>query len=182
MSHCKSYANQDFKTADFWKHFPRHTKPSEKSTRNRNGPAFVKGSVPERPGYRIKTSAYDEALGTQNHANGRAIRCPSTLAMNSDGKRWVLAVSSNSMPLKSGPRRCILAGHHGEARQSTFSARATDCPNAISAHQNYYFWGPHTSMGEFASKGPQLDTSGRLNLTPLLTGDCRLYTIPQRGE
>ena len=114
---------------------------------------------PRTSGIPHKTSPYEEALGTQNHANGRAIRCPSTLAMNSDGKRWVLAVSSNSMPLKSGPRRCILAGNYGEARQSTFSAHATDCPNAISAHQNYYFWGPHTSMGEFASKGPQLDTS-----------------------
>ena len=71
----------------------------------------------------------------------------------------VQAVSSNSMPPNGRAKTGILAGNYGEARQSTFSAHATDCPNAISAHQNYYFWGPHTSMGEFASKGPQLDTS-----------------------
>ena len=103
-------------------------------------------AVPERPGYTHKTSPYEEALGTQNHANGRAIRCPSTLAMNSDGKRWVLAVSSNSMPLKSGPKRAFWLATTPEARQSTFSA-ALRTPNAISAHQNYCFWGPHTSMG-----------------------------------
>ena len=62
---------------------------------------------PRTSGIPHKTSPYEEALGTQNHANGRAIRCPSTLAMNSDGKRWVLAVSSNSMPLKSGPKRAF---------------------------------------------------------------------------
>ena len=46
------------------------------------------------------------------------------------------AVSSNSMPPNERAKTGILAGNYGEARQSTFSARATDCPNAISAHQN----------------------------------------------
>jgi len=95
----------------------------------------------------------------------------------------VQAVSSNSMPPNERAKTGILAGNYGEARQSTFSARATGCPTRLVRTKNYYFWGPHISMREFASKSLQIDTSGRLNLTPLLTGDCRLvHTIPQRGE
>jgi len=56
--------------------------------------------------------------------------------MNSEWEEMVLAVSSNSMPPNERAKTGILTGPYGEARQSTFSARATDCPNAISAHQN----------------------------------------------
>jgi len=92
------------------------------------------------------------------------------------------AVSSNSMPLKSGPKRAFWLAT--TARQGNRLFRpALRTAQRISAHQNYYFWGPHIRMREFASKSLQIDTSGRLNLTPLLTGDCRLvHTIPQRGE
>src|SRR5439155_12356849 len=115
-------------------------------------------------------------LGKQNHANGRAIpgRCPSTLAMNSDGKRWCRLCPATRCRRTSGQKRAFW-GNYGEARQSTFSARATGCPTRLVRTKNYYFWGPHISMREFASNC-SLTLAADLNLTPLLTGDCRLYT------
>jgi len=92
------------------------------------------------------------------------------------------AVSSNSMPPNERAKTGILAGNYGEARQSTFSARATGCPTRLVRTKNYYFWGPHISMREFASKSLQLDTSGPIESNSATDGACHLYTPPHRGE
>ena len=38
--------------------------------------------------------------------------------------------------------------HYGEAPASDFFGPRYRLPNAISAHQNYYFWGPRQYTGE----------------------------------
>ena len=54
----------------------------------------------------------------------------------------------NSMPPEERARTGILAGNYGEAGAIDFFGPRHGLPKAISAHQNYYFWGPRQYTGE----------------------------------
>lgn len=54
----------------------------------------------------------------------------------------------NSMPPKQRAETAILAGNYGEGGAIDFFGPRYGLPAAISAHQNYYFWGPRQYSGE----------------------------------
>lgn len=54
----------------------------------------------------------------------------------------------NSMPPAERAKTAILAGNYGEAGAIDFFGWRYGLPNAISAHQNYYYWGPRQYTGE----------------------------------
>jgi hypothetical protein len=65
-------------------------------------------------------------------------------------EEMVQAVASiyNSMPSDERVQTGILAGNYGEAGAIDFFGPRYGLPNAISAHQNYYLWGPRQYTGE----------------------------------
>ena len=65
-------------------------------------------------------------------------------------QEMVQAVASvyNSMPKEQRAKTGILAGNYGEAGAIDFFGPHYGLPNAISAHQNYYLWGPREYTGE----------------------------------
>jgi len=62
----------------------------------------------------------------------------------------VQAVASvyNSMPPEVRVKTGILAGNYGEAGAIDFFGPQYGLPKSISAHQNYYYWGPRQYTGE----------------------------------
>ncbi len=54
----------------------------------------------------------------------------------------------NSLPPEERPRTAILAGNYGEAGAIDFFGPRYGLPKSISAHQNYYYWGPRQYTGE----------------------------------
>ncbi len=62
----------------------------------------------------------------------------------------VSAVASvyNALPPAERAKTAILAGNYGEAGAVDFFGWRYGLPKAISAHQNYYYWGPRDYTGE----------------------------------
>lgn len=54
----------------------------------------------------------------------------------------------NSLPVKERGKTAILAGNYGGAGAIDFFGARYGLPKSISAHQNYYFWGPRDYSGE----------------------------------
>jgi hypothetical protein len=54
----------------------------------------------------------------------------------------------NSLPPDVRSKTGILAGNYGEAGAVDFFGGQYGLPKSISAHQNYYFWGPREYTGE----------------------------------
>jgi hypothetical protein len=54
----------------------------------------------------------------------------------------------NSMPPEERAKTGILAGNYGEAGAIDFFGPRYGLPRSISAHQNYYYWGPRQYTGE----------------------------------
>jgi len=54
----------------------------------------------------------------------------------------------NSLPADVRSKTGILAGNYGEAGAIDFFGPQYGLPKSISAHQNYYFWGPREYSGE----------------------------------
>jgi Dolichyl-phosphate-mannose-protein mannosyltransferase len=54
----------------------------------------------------------------------------------------------NSLPQEDRAKTGILAGNYGEAGAIDFFGPRYGLPKAISAHQNYYYWGPREYTGE----------------------------------
>jgi len=54
----------------------------------------------------------------------------------------------NAMPAPVREKTAILAGNYGEAGAIDFFGGKYGLPKAISAHQNYYYWGPRNYTGE----------------------------------
>ena len=54
----------------------------------------------------------------------------------------------NSLPPDVRAKTAILAGNYGEAGAIDFFGSRYGLPKAISAHQNYYYWGPRQYTGE----------------------------------
>jgi len=54
----------------------------------------------------------------------------------------------HGLPAAERARACIFAGNYGEAGAIDFFGGRHGLPKAISAHQNYFFWGPRDYTGE----------------------------------
>jgi Dolichyl-phosphate-mannose-protein mannosyltransferase len=54
----------------------------------------------------------------------------------------------NAMPPEERAKTGILAGNYGEAGAIDFFGLRYGLPKSISAHQNYYYWGPRNYTGE----------------------------------
>jgi hypothetical protein len=54
----------------------------------------------------------------------------------------------NSLPAEQRAKTAILAGNYGEAGAIDFFGSRYGLPKSISAHQNYYYWGPRQYTGE----------------------------------
>jgi hypothetical protein len=66
---------------------------------------------------------------------------------------WTEMVASvadvyNAMPPEERAKTGILAGNYGEAGAIDFFGARYGLPKSISAHQNYYYWGPRNYTGE----------------------------------
>jgi len=60
----------------------------------------------------------------------------------------IVAGVYKSMPPEQREKTAILTGNYGEAGAIDFFGPWYSLPKAISAHQNYYFWGPRRYTGE----------------------------------
>jgi hypothetical protein len=54
----------------------------------------------------------------------------------------------NALPPAERAKTAILAGNYGEAGAIDFFGARYGLPKSISAHQNYYYWGPRQYTGE----------------------------------
>jgi Dolichyl-phosphate-mannose-protein mannosyltransferase len=54
----------------------------------------------------------------------------------------------NAMPPEERAKTGVLAGNYGEAGAIDFFGARYGLPKSISAHQNYYYWGPRNYTGE----------------------------------
>jgi len=99
-----------------------------------------------------KIVPYMEAMGikmsrTEGHHSGSL---PQHFGDEFGWPEMVATVANvyNSMPPEERARTGILAGNYGEAGAIDFFGPGYGLPKAISAHQNYYFWGPRQYTGE----------------------------------
>jgi hypothetical protein len=60
----------------------------------------------------------------------------------------VVAGVFRSLPAGDQPKAAILARNYGEAGAVDYFGPSYGLPNAISAHNNYYLWGPQQYTGE----------------------------------
>ena len=99
-----------------------------------------------------KIVPYEEALGIKTTRTEVAHSGPLPQHFGDEfgWEEMVQAVASvyNSMPPEQRAQTGILAGNYGEAGAIDFFGPRYALPNAISAHQNYYFWGPRQYTGE----------------------------------
>jgi hypothetical protein len=97
--------------------------------------------VPYEEALRIKTSRTETA---------QAGPLPQHFGDEFGWPEMVQAVAQvyNSMPAEERAKTGILAGNYGEAGAIDFFGAQYGLPKAISAHQNYYFWGPRQYTGE----------------------------------
>jgi 4-amino-4-deoxy-L-arabinose transferase-like glycosyltransferase len=99
-----------------------------------------------------KLAPYMESLGmkisrTEGHHSGPL---PQHFGDEFGWPEMVATVANvyNSMTSEERARTGILAGNYGEAGAIDFFGARYGLPKAISAHQNYYFWGPRQYTGE----------------------------------
>ena len=96
--------------------------------------------------------AYMNALGLQmtRTENGMVSPLPQHFADQFGWPEMVAKVAEvyNSLPSEQRAKTAILAGNYGGAGAIDFFGGRYGLPKAISAHQNYYFWGPRDYTGE----------------------------------
>jgi 4-amino-4-deoxy-L-arabinose transferase-like glycosyltransferase len=99
-----------------------------------------------------KVVPYLEALGiklkhTETHFGGLL---PQHFGDEFGWPEMVASVANvyNAMPPAERANTGILAGNYGEAGAIDFFGSRYGLPKAISAHQNYYYWGPRQYTGE----------------------------------
>ncbi len=99
-----------------------------------------------------KIPAYMNALGVKmtRTENGMISPLPQHFADEFGWPEMVakLAEVYNSLPPERRAKTAILAGNYGGAGAIDFFGPRYGLPKAISAHQNYYFWGPRDYTGE----------------------------------
>jgi dolichyl-phosphate-mannose-protein mannosyltransferase len=99
-----------------------------------------------------KIPAYMNALGIKltHTENGMVSVLPQHFADEFGWPEMVATVASvyNSLPPDERAKTAILAGNYGGAGAIDFFGARYGLPKAISAHQNYYYWGPRNYTGE----------------------------------
>ncbi|MGB9468272.1 MAG: hypothetical protein WBQ59_02885, partial [Candidatus Acidiferrum sp.] len=99
-----------------------------------------------------KIPAYINALGVKmtHTENGMVSVLPQHFADEFGWPEMVAAVAGvyNSLPPDERAKTAILAGNYGGAGAIDFFGPRYGLPKAISAHQNYYYWGPRNYTGE----------------------------------
>jgi hypothetical protein len=107
-------------------------------------------TVPILPPSRIP--AYIAALGVKmtRTENGMVSPLPQHFADEFGWQEMVAKVADfyNSLPPEERAKTAILAGNYGGAGAIDFFGPRYGLPKAISAHQNYYYWGPRGYTGE----------------------------------
>jgi hypothetical protein len=106
--------------------------------------------LPLLPPERIEP--YMQRLGIKlgRSENGMQSRLPQHFADEFGWPEMVEAVAGvyNALPAAERAKTAILAGNYGEAGAIDFFGPRSGLPKAISAHQNYYYWGPRQYTGE----------------------------------
>jgi hypothetical protein len=99
-----------------------------------------------------KIVPYMSALGIANTRTETTMTgvLPQHFADQFGWEEMVASVASvyNSLPPEQRAKTAILAGNYGEAGAIDFFGPRYGLPKAISAHQNYYYWGPRDYTGE----------------------------------
>ena len=97
-------------------------------------------------------SAYASALGVKmtRTEKGMVSVLPQHFADQFGWPEMVAKVADvyNSLPLDRRAKTAILAGNYGGAGAIDFFGPRYGLPKSISAHQNYYYWGPRDYTGE----------------------------------
>jgi len=96
-----------------------------------------------------KTLAYEQRLHLRppKLENGATAPLPQYFADMLDWRQKadMLAAAWYSLPLAERPQAAIFTENYGDA--SAVNVYRPDVPQAISGHQNYFFWGPRTYTG-----------------------------------
>jgi hypothetical protein len=99
-----------------------------------------------------KIPVYINALGIKmtHTENGMVSVLPQHFADEFGWPEMVATVAGvyNSLPSDERSKTAILAGNYGGAGAVDFFGPRYGLPKAISAHQNYYYWGPRNYTGE----------------------------------
>jgi dolichyl-phosphate-mannose-protein mannosyltransferase len=99
-----------------------------------------------------KIPGYMSALGVKmtRTENGMVSPLPQHFADQFGWPEMVAKVAGvyNSLPAKQRAKTAILAGNYGAAGAIDFFGSRYGLPKSISAHQNYYYWGPRDYTGE----------------------------------
>jgi hypothetical protein len=99
-----------------------------------------------------KVVPYMEALGIKtSHTESHDTEAlPQHFADEFGWPEMVASVADvyNAMPPEERAKTGILAGNYGEAGAIDFFGSRYGLPKSISAHQNYYYWGPRDYTGE----------------------------------
>jgi Dolichyl-phosphate-mannose-protein mannosyltransferase len=99
-----------------------------------------------------KIPAYMNALGIKmsRTENGMESPLPQHFADEFGWPEMVAKVAEvyNSLPPDQRARTAILAGNYGGAGAIDFFGSRYGLPKSVSAHQNYYYWGPREYTGE----------------------------------
>lgn len=107
-------------------------------------------AMPILPPERIP--AYMAALGIQmsRTENGMVSSLPQHFADQFGWPEMVAKVADvyTSLPPQQRAKTAILAGNYGGAGAIDFFGPRYGLPKSISAHQNYYYWGPRDYTGE----------------------------------
>jgi len=99
-----------------------------------------------------KVPGYISALGIKmpHTENGMVSLLPQHFADEFGWQEMVATVAGvyNSLPPEERAKTAILAGNYGGAGAIDFFGPRYGLPKSISAHQNYYLWGPRDYTGE----------------------------------
>jgi len=99
-----------------------------------------------------KVASYIESLGIKmpRTENGMKSLLPQHFADEFGWPEMVETVAGvyNSLPTEERAKTAILAGNYGGAGAIDFFGPRYGLPKSISAHQNYYYWGPRQYTGE----------------------------------
>jgi hypothetical protein len=99
-----------------------------------------------------KIPAYMKALGVgmSRTENGMVSPLPQYFADEFGWPEMVAKVAEvyNALPPEQRAKTAIFGGNYGEAGAIDFFGPRYGLPKSISAHQNYYYWGPRDYTGE----------------------------------
>jgi Dolichyl-phosphate-mannose-protein mannosyltransferase len=107
-------------------------------------------ALPILPPGRIPDYLSALGIGMSRTENGMESILPQHFADQFGWQEMVATVADvyNSLPPEQRAKTAILGGNYGEAGAIDFFGARYGLPKSISAHQNYYYWGPREYTGE----------------------------------